>query len=95
LLIFQRGQSAAAKSAVEKVDKEIQSVAASASRNLAAVKAKVSSDLTALKADVGRAKHKLDVKVAETRAEDLEWDASFAIDYACHRLNRASEVCGA
>lgn len=53
------------------------------------MKAKVSSDLTALKADVGRAKHKLDVKVAETRAEDLEWDASFAIDYAIASIEQA------
>ncbi len=80
---------AAAKNAVEKLDKEIQSAKASATRDLAAVKAKISADLNALKADVGRAKHKLDVKVAETRAEDLEWDASFAIDYAIASIEQA------
>ncbi len=80
---------AAAKNAVEKLDKEIQSAKASATRDLAAVKAKISADLNVLKADVGRAKHKLDVKVAETRAEDLEWDASFAIDYAIASIEQA------
>ncbi len=80
---------AAAKNAIEKVDKEIQSAKASTTRNLAAVKAKISADLNAFKADIGHAKHKLDVKVAETRAEDLEWDASFAIDYAIAAIEQA------
>ena len=53
------------------------------------MKAKVSADLNALKADVQRAKHKLDVKVAEKRAEDLEWEAGFAIDYAIASIEQA------
>jgi hypothetical protein len=69
---------AAARTAIERVDQEIQSAAASATKDLSTV----SADLNALKADVQRAKHKLDVKVAEKRAEDLEWEAGFAIDYA-------------
>ena len=81
---------AAAKNAVEKVDKEIQAGAASAARDLTAVKAKISADLNALQADVHRAKHKLDVKVAEKRADDLEWDASFAIDYAVASIEQAN-----
>jgi hypothetical protein len=54
-----------------------------------AVKAKINADLNALKADVGRAKHKLDVKVAEARAKDLEWEAGFAIDYAIASIEQA------
>jgi hypothetical protein len=53
------------------------------------VKAKINADLNALKADVGRAKHKLDVKVAEARAKDLEWEAGFAIDYAIASIEQA------
>lgn len=53
------------------------------------MKAKVSADLNALKTDVQRAKHKLDVKVAKKRAEALEWEASFAIDYAIASIEQA------
>jgi hypothetical protein len=80
---------AAAKNAMEKVDQEIQTAAASAVRDLTAVKAKVAADMNALKGDVQRAKHKLDVKLAEKRAEDLEWEASFAIDYAIASIEQA------
>jgi hypothetical protein len=80
---------AAAKTAIERVDREIQAAAGSAARDLTAVKAKVSADLNALKADVHRAKHKLDIKVAEKRAEDLEWEAGFAIDCAIASIEQA------
>jgi hypothetical protein len=79
---------AAARNAVEKVDQEIPA-AASAAKDLSAVKAKINADLNALKADVGRAKHKLDIKVAEKRAENLEWEAGFAIDYAIASIEQA------
>ena len=58
-------------------------------KDLSTVKAKVSADLNALKTDVQRAKHKLDVKVAKKRAEALEWEASFAIDYAIASIEQA------
>jgi len=80
---------AAARNAIERVDQEIQSAAASAAKDLSTVRAKVSADLNALKADVQRAKHKLDVKAAEKRAEDLEWEAGFAIDYAIASIEQA------
>jgi hypothetical protein len=79
----------AARNAIERVDREIQGATASAAKDLSIVKAKVSADLSALKTDVQRAKHKLDVKVAEKRAEDLEWEASFAIDYAIASIEQA------
>jgi hypothetical protein len=79
----------AARNAVERVDKEIQAAAASAARDLTAVKAKIRADLNTLQADVHRAKHTLDVKVAEKRAGDLEWEASFAIDYAVASIEQA------
>ena len=80
---------AAARNAMERVDQEIQAVAGSAAKDLSAVKAKVSADMNALKADVQRAKHKLDIKVAEKRAEELEWEAGFAIDYAIASVEQA------
>ncbi len=80
---------AAARDAIERVDKQIQTAAASAAKDLTAVKAKISADLNALKADVNRTKHKLDIKVAEKRAEDLDWEAGFAIDYAIASIEQA------
>jgi hypothetical protein len=80
---------AAAKKAVERVNQEIQAATAPAARDLTAVKAKISADLNALKVDIQRAKEKLDVKVAEKRAEDLEWEAGFTIDYAVASIEQA------
>jgi hypothetical protein len=53
------------------------------------VKAKIASDMTTLKANVAHAKHDLDVKHAENRAERLEWEAGFAIDYAIASVEQA------
>jgi hypothetical protein len=80
---------AAARKAVERVDQEIQAAKTSAAKDLTAVKAKISADLNALKANVQSAKHKVDVKVAQMRAEDLEWEAGFAIDYAIASIEQA------
>jgi hypothetical protein len=72
----------AASAAVEKVNQEIQSANDTAARNWSAVKAKVAADVNALKANVAQAKHDLGAKRAENYAEELEWEAGVAIDYA-------------
>jgi hypothetical protein len=53
------------------------------------VKAKVAADMKALKADVAEAKHERDVNRAEERADQLEWNAGFAIDYAIASVEQA------
>ena len=53
------------------------------------MKAKIAADMTALKADVAQAKHDHDVKRADNRAEQLEWEAGFAIDYAIASVEQA------
>jgi len=80
---------AAARNAIERVDQEIQAAGRSATKDLTTVKAKIGADMNALKADVQHAKQKLDVKVAEKRAEDLEWEAGFAVDYAIASIEQA------
>ena len=80
---------ASAKSATEKVDRELKSVGNSAARNWDAVRAKVAADITSLKANIAHVKHEHDVNRAENRAEQLEWDASFAIDYAIASVEQA------
>jgi hypothetical protein len=68
--------------AVDKVNQDIKSAGESATKNWNAVKAKIAADMTSLKDDVARTKHKLDVKRADQRAQQLEKDAAVAIDYA-------------
>jgi hypothetical protein len=80
---------AAATTAVEKVSREIKSAGDNATRNWNAVQAKVAGDMTALKADVTQAKHDFDVKRTENRADRLEWEAGFAIDYAIASVEQA------
>src|SRR5215471_16077066 len=66
---------AAATAAVEKVDQDVKSVGDTAARNWTAVKAKIAADRETLKAAVAEAKHDLDVKSAENRADRLEREA--------------------
>ncbi len=80
---------AAARRAVEKVNQEIKSADASAARDWNTVKAKIAADMDALKANVVHAKHDRDVKHAENRADRLEWEAGFAIDYAIASVEQA------
>jgi len=54
-----------------------------------ALQAKITADVNALKAHVVEAKHGLSVKLAETRAANLESDASLAIDYAIASVEQA------
>lgn len=80
---------ASATRAVEKVNQEVKSAGASATRDWNTVKAKITSDMTTLKANVAHAKHELGAKHAENRADQLEWEAGFAIDYAIASVEQA------
>jgi hypothetical protein len=81
---------AAATKAVEKVNQEVKSANDSATRNWATVKAKIADDMNHLKADIAHAKHEHDVNRAEKRADRLEWEAGFAIDYAIASVEQAT-----
>jgi hypothetical protein len=80
---------AAATTAIEKVNQKIKSVGDTAGRNWSAVRAKIATDMSALKADVADVKHDLSARHAENRAEDLEWEAGYAIDYAIASVEQA------
>jgi hypothetical protein len=80
---------AAATKAVEKVNQDIKSANETATRNWSAVKAKIADDVNHLKANVAHAKHEADVKRAENKADRLEWEAGFAIDYAIAAVEQA------
>jgi hypothetical protein len=79
----------AATAAIETVNREIKSVGNTAAGNLSAVRAKIDADMNTLKADVAQVGHDLDTRRAENRAERLEWEAGFAIDYAIASVEQA------
>jgi hypothetical protein len=80
---------AAATKAVEKVNQEVKSANDTAARNWSTVKAKIADDMNHLKTNIAHAKHERDVKRAENRADRLEWEAGFAIDYAIASVEQA------
>ena len=80
---------AAATAAAEKVNRDIQSAKDTATRNWSAVRTKIAADINVLKADVAHKKHDVDVKLAESHANQLETDASFAIGYAIASIEQA------
>ena len=53
------------------------------------MRAKIAADINNLKADVAHKKHDLDVKLAEKRADELDWEAGIAIDYAISSVEQA------
>ncbi len=79
----------AAKSAVDQVNKQVKSATDAAARDWNALQARIASDMNDFVAHVAKAKHGLDAQRAESRAEMLEWDASFAIDYAIAAVEQA------
>jgi hypothetical protein len=79
----------AAQSAVEKINRQVKTVADSASRDWAQLQAKITSDMSDLAKFVAQAKHKMDIQRAEDRAQFLEVDATFAIDYAVAAVEQA------
>jgi len=80
---------AAAAAAVEKVNNDIKSAQDTATRNWSAVRAKIAADINSLKADVAHKKHNLDAKRAQNYADELEWEANVAIDYAIAAVDQA------
>ena len=79
----------AAKTAVEKMSQQIKSVGESASRDRKALQAKITADVNTLKAYALQAKHDIKANLAEDRANLLEEDAGFAIDYAVASIEQA------
>jgi hypothetical protein len=53
------------------------------------VKAKIAADIIALKAKAADVKHNIDVKTSEDHADEMEWEAGFAIDYAIASVEQA------
>jgi hypothetical protein len=79
----------AATQSVEKLKQDMSSAKGTVSSSLNALKAKVSADADTLKGKVAQWKKEVDAKRAENRADELEWEASVAIDYAISSVEQA------
>ena len=78
-----------ATQSVEKLKQDMKSAGSAASSGFSAFQAKVSADGETLKANVKHWKKDLDAKRAENWADELEWEASMAIDYANSAVEQA------
>jgi hypothetical protein len=79
----------AATQSVEKLKQDMKSAGSAVSSDFSALQAKVSADGKTLKANVKRWKKDLDAKRAENWADEMEWEASMAIDYAISAVEQA------
>ena len=80
---------AAVTKSVEKMQQDMKSAGGAISGSFAALKAKVSADADALKARATQWKNERDANRAENRADELESEASIAIDYAISAVEQA------
>ncbi|MFO1109306.1 MAG: hypothetical protein U1E61_09000 [Bradyrhizobium sp.] len=80
---------ATAIKAVERINQEANSVSGKAATNWEAIKAKISLDMDHLKSKIAVVKQERDMKRAQERADWLEWEAGFAIDYAIASVEQA------
>ncbi|HWU25590.1 MAG TPA: hypothetical protein VN154_04230 [Rhizomicrobium sp.] len=96
-IVARREQArAAAAAAVQKVDKNIKSASDSvraandeAKKKWTAFQTKVDGDLNSIKADIAEKKFERAVKRADKHADELEWEAEVAIDYAVAAIEQA------
>jgi hypothetical protein len=83
---------AAATAAIEKMDRDLRSAGNDITSNWNALKAKVAADIDAWNGKIGQLKHDRGVERAENHAERLEWEASFAVDYAVAAIEEAKSA---
>jgi hypothetical protein len=83
---------AAATAAIEKVDQDIKSAGDSVTNHWNVLKTKVAADMDAWNAKISQLKHDRGLRRADNHAERLEWEASFAVDYAVAAIEEAKSA---
>ena len=78
-----------ASQSVEKLNQEMKSAGSAITSHLSALQAKISADGETLKGNVKRWKEDLDAGRAENWANELEWEAGMAVDYAISAVEQA------
>ena len=74
---------------INRIDGDLDRAGDQASADLAGFKSKLAADRDRLKAGFEQAKHDVQVRQTENRAEDYEFDAALAIDYAIATVEQA------
>ena len=74
------------------MNQDIKSAGDSVTSQWNVLKTKVAADMDAWNAKVAQLKHEISAKQAEKHAEWLEWEASFAIDYANAAIEEAKSA---
>lgn len=83
---------AATTAAIQKMDRDVKSANNDITTHWNALKAKVSADMDAWNEKIAELKHDRSVKRADNHAERLEWEASFAVDYAAAAIEQAKSA---
>jgi hypothetical protein len=83
---------AAATAAIDKVNRDIKSASNDVTSHWDALKMKVGADMDAWNAKIAQLKHDQGIKRADNHAERLEWEASFAVDYAVAAIEEAKSA---
>lgn len=81
-----------ATAAIQKMDRDIKAASDKVVANWNVLKAKVAADMDAWNVKIAQLKHEISAKHAEKHAERLEWEASFAIDYAVTAIEEAKSA---
>ncbi len=74
---------------IDRIDGDLERAGNQASADWAGFKGKLAADRDRLKAGFEKGKHNLQVRQTENRAEDYEFDAALAIDYAIATVEQA------
>ena len=92
-LVARRAQAQAdATAAIQKMDSDINVASEKVVTNWNMLKAKVAADMDAWNAKIAHFKHDQGLKQAENHAERMEWEASFAIDFAVVAIEEAKSA---
>jgi hypothetical protein len=92
-LVARRAQAQAdATTAIQKIDSNINAVSEKLVANWNVLKAKVAADMDAWNAKIAQFKHDQGIKRADNHAERIEWEASFAIDFAVAAVEEAKSA---
>ena len=83
---------AAATAAIDKVNRDIKSASNDVTSHWDALKMKVGADMDAWNAKIAQLKHDRGINRADNHAERLEWEASFAVDYAVAAIEEAKSA---
>jgi hypothetical protein len=80
---------ASAEATIQKVDSAVKSAGDKAERGWNSFQTKVDADIDSLNRNIAQKKHDIDARQAQNLADDREFEAAVAIDYALASVDQA------